>query len=263
MVKKSIVFLELAAILYLGLLIAGQFNIAPQDARLIDRTKPLWFMNPWRPSHDNAALTPPSQPLDAGSEPAFADGPRTSEGLTEAERDYVLSPAPALNAVISGLEEKDVERTDSVLIPGEREKPAPEVRKKTEKRPAPKKAPAPGPIRITSLSVVPTANGAILKGFTSAPAARVELLTTTSPPSMVLELYGQFAAFDGKVSVPPNKIFKGVKTELTGDKMRIIGVMLTNKAYVAPVSTPESMDEFAVEMTLSSAGQPNFELPGN
>jgi len=274
MVKKSLVFLEFAVILYLGLLIAGQLNLTPRDARLIDRTKPLWFMNPWRPAHlDGGQSDQPSmasqEPQAAGNPaaggqtgaPAFADGPRPAEGLTDAERDYVLSPAPELNAVIADLEERDVEKTESVLVPGLREKPAPVVRKKAEK-PAPKKPAPAGPIRITSLSVVPTASGAILKGFTSSPVERVDLLTTTSPPSMVLELYGKFAAFDGRVSVPQNKIFKAVKTELSPDKMRIIGVMTTTRAYVAPVSTAESQDEFAVEMTLSSAGQPNFELPG-
>jgi len=278
MVKKSLVFLEFAVIVYLGLLIAGQLNLTPRDARLIDRTKPLWFMNPWRPAHLDAIQSdqpgqsgsmPSQEPQAAGNPdaagqagaPAFADGPRPAEGLTDAEREYVLSPTPELNAVIADLEERDVEKTESVLIPGLRDKPAPVVRKKAEK-PAPKKTAPAGPIRITSLSVVPTADGAILKGFTSSPVERVDLLTTTSPPSMVLELYGKFAAYDGRVSVPQNKIFKAVKTELSPDKMRIIGVMTTTRAYVAPVSTAESQDEFAVEMTLSSAGQPNFELPG-
>lgn len=261
MVKRSIVVLQFVAIVYLGLLIAGQFGISLKDAQLIDRTKPLWFMNPWRPAQLPTAAEPNA---DATSrEPAFAGAPRQGESLSEAERDYILSPTPALDAVISELESVDVESTESALIPGERVKSAPEVRKKTEKRPTPKKAPAPGPLRITSLGVVPTANGAMLKGFTSAPVSRVELLTTTSPPSMVLELYGQFEQFTGKVFVPPNKIFKAVNTQWSQDKIRIIGVMLTNEAYVAPVTRAESRDEFTVEMTLSSAGQPNFELKGN
>ena len=268
MVKRSIVFIQLAAILYLGALIGGQLNLSPDAARHINRDAPFWFMNPWHPSGtegaareslNQGAAQSMGESVPAAAEPAFAGEERNEAYLAENSRRYILSPAPALDAIISGLAGEDVEETGSVLIPGEKVQGAPEVRKKT-KKPAPEKAPAPGPIRITSLSVTPTANGALLAGFTSAPVERVDLLTTSSPPRMVLELYGQFAKYGASVSVPPNKIFKSVTTELADGKMRIIGVMLTDKAFVAPVTRAVSRDEFTVEMTLSSSGQPNFEL---
>jgi hypothetical protein len=253
MIKKSIVTVQLLIVFILGALIVGQLGISPDKAKRIDRKDPLWFMAPWRPDgKDNApgsSATPTSQTTP------------NKVTLDITNRHYILSPGPALSTIVTELESKDLEPTGPVLLPTEHPQTQPVVHKKGSKAPEPRKASPPaGPITIASLSVTPTAKGVVLKGLTSAPAKRMELYTFVDPPRMVLELFGQFTPYGQAVSVPPNSIIQSVVTEISGDKMLIIGVLLTDKAYVAPATRVANSDEFAVELTLRDADQPKSEI---
>jgi hypothetical protein len=252
MIKKTIVIVQLLIVCILGALIVGQLDISPEKAKRINRKDPLWFMAPWRPDGKDGA---------SGSSPTPTPQATSNKVAMEiANRHYILSPGPALSTIVTELENKDLEPTGPVLLPTERSQTQPTASKKGSKAPEPRKAPPPaGPLTIASLSVTPTANGVMLKGLTSAPAKRMELYTFVDPPRMVLELFGQFAPYSQSVSVPPNPIIASVVTEISGDKILIIGDLLTDKAYVAPAARVANRDEFAVELTLRDAGQANTE----
>jgi hypothetical protein len=249
MIKKMIVLLQLATALILGALIVWQVGLTPEKARHIDRKDPLWFMAPWRP---DTAQGP--------SGAAAPEGPQQARDKTVkavAIRRSILAPSPALDAMIANLESKDLEAAGPVLIPAECAPGQPEVRKKVKPAADPRKKPAAaGPVRITSLRVTATAHGVQVKGLTSAPVERMALYTFASPPRMILELYGTFDPYGQPIAVPANPIIQSVTTEVTGDKLRIIGTLLTDKAAVAPVTRASSRDAFAVELTLGPGDQP-------
>jgi hypothetical protein len=253
MIKKTIVIVQLVIVCILGALIVGQLDISPEKAKRINRKDPLWFMAPWRPDGKDKTSGSSATPASQTTPNKIA--------MEIANRHYILSPGPALSTIITELESKDLEPTGPVLLPTERPQAQPTVSKKGSKAPEPRKVPPPaGPLTIASLSVTPTANGVVLKGLTSAPAKRMELYTFVDPPRMVLELFGQFAPYSQSVSVPPNPIIASVVTEISGDKILIIGDLLTDKAYVAPTARVAHSDEFAVELTLRDAGQPKTEV---
>ena len=249
MVKRSIVLFQGGAVLLLAALLFAQLNAAPGAARRLDRSHPLWFMRPFRAEAPEAAA-PAQQQTDS------AAGLSEEAKLAEINRRSVLAPVPALNAVVAALEAKDLPGAGDVLIPGERMRSqAPPAPARSKRRP-PQKAPIPGPIRLTGLTVSPTPDGATIRVSSSAPVARIALFTFTEPPRMVLELDGSFADYTQPIVVPPNQIFKSLTTERTQGKMRITGDLLTSKAYVEPVTT-SSGDAFNVGMTLNPDGQPD------
>lgn len=255
MVKKSLVILQGMTVILLGALLFNQTTMTPEAARDIDRSRPLWFMHPWRPS-------PPAAPRDDGGQGPLTAPAGTESRLTEANRRYILAPIPALNAVITDLEGKDLEPTGPMLIPGQQvrspvQSPAAARKKPPHQAPAKEAAPA-GPIRITGLTVSPAADGVRLTVSTSSPPERLDLLNFASPPRMVLELYGQFADYDQPIIVPKNPIFASLTTELSPGKMRISGVLLTEKAYVTPV-TSSGRHSITIGLTLNPGGQPDFE----
>lgn len=250
MIKKSIVVVQLAIAAALGVLIIGQIGISPERAARINKKAPLWFMNPWRPGEPAHTDGPARQPDQAGG--------RAEASRVANIRRAVLAPSPALDALLTELESKDLEQAGPMLIPATVEPAHPKPRKRTKPAPAPRKKPAPvaaGPLRITALQVVPAANGVVVRGTTSAPVERMDLYTYASPPRMILELYGQFAPYGQTVSVPSNPIIRSMTTEVRPGKLRIVGKLLTGKATVAPVSRTSSRDGFAVELT--TAGGPS------
>lgn len=249
MIKKMIVLIQLAVIATLGALIIGQIGISPERAKRINKQAPLWFMNPWRVGDTgNAGDAAGATPQEAGKDkPALASSIRRA----------VLAPSPALDAMITELESKGLETSGPVLIPAKDAKPAPEAPKKPRPAAAPRKKPAApaagGPLRVTGLQIVPAANGVIIQGSTSAPVERMDLYTYASPPRMILELYGSFAPYDGTIAVPPNGIVQSVTTEVTPNKLRLVGTLRTDKATVAPVSRTSGRDGFAVELTTTAS----------
>jgi hypothetical protein len=251
MIKKTIVGLELAVALILGALIVGQIGISPEKARQSNHRAPLWYVNPWwsdttQATVEGAAQTPPAQPSEA----------RSKRSRDIRVRQAILAPSAALDAMIANLENKDLEPAGSALIPAQSVQCQPEVQKKAKPAPAARKKATPAaPLRVTTLQVVPEANGVAVKGLTSAPVERMDLYTYASPPRMILELYGTFDPYTQTITVPPNPIIQSVTTEITANKLRIIGTLLTDKAVVAPVSRASSRDAFAVELTIGAGAQ--------
>lgn len=249
MIKKSIVMLQLATAVALAVLIIGQIGISPERAKHINKKAPLWFMNPWRIG--DVPREGPDLP-DQARQTSKNDAARIAS-----IRRAVLSPSPALDALLAELESKDLESAGPVLIPAKAAPPSVEAQPKTRPAQTPRKKPAPapaGPQKITSLQIVPAAGGVRISGTTAAPLERMDLYTYVSPPRMILELYGNFAPYGQAVSIPPNPIIQSVTTEVTPNKLRIVGTLLTDKATVAPVSQVAGRNSFAVELT-TAGGQ--------
>lgn len=255
MVKKIVVFAQVAAVLYLGALIVTQLGITPEAARRIDRGQPWWFLNPWHkavPQVDTGKaaetkLTPAQQAADELAK-------------TKSNRRYILAPGAAVNAMIAGLEKTDLQATVPALQPAAPAQPVQAAPEKTAKAApdARKQNPETAgskPLRITSLIVAATENGAMVRGFTSAPVERVDLMTLSSPPQMILELHGQFEKYDRPIVVPQNPVFKSLRVERQKGKMRIVGQLSTDKATVSPVTRAVTLDEFMVNLTLGAQGQ--------
>lgn len=251
MIKKTIVLIQLAVIATLGALIIGQIGISPERAKRMNKQAPLWFMNPWR-------VGEPGNAGDAAGATPQEAGKGNTQALASSIRRAVLAPSPALDAMITELESKGLETSGPVLIPAKDAKPAPAAPKKPRPAAVPRKKPAApavdGPLRVTGVQIVPAANGVVIKGSTSAPVERMDLYTYASPPRMILELYGSFAPYDGAIAVPPNGIVQSVTTEVTPNKLRLVGTLLTDKATVAPVSRTSGRDGFAVELTTTASG---------
>lgn len=253
MIKKSIVIIQLVIVLVLGVLIVGQLGISPEKAKRINRKEPLWFMAPWRPEGKDgasgAAATPPAQ---ESPDPSSRD---------MVNRHYILTPGPALNAIVTELENKDLESESQPFVSSRQSQQAqPEIHKKGKKTPEPRKAapkPAPaGPIAVTALSVVPSGNNVVLKGLTSAPVASMEVLTFASPPRMILELHGHFTPFDEPMSIPPNAIIQSVTTTVSENRMRITAALHTSKVSITPALRSGHGSEFVVELLLQTTGKP-------
>jgi hypothetical protein len=250
MIKKGIVIVQLAAALLLGIAIIGQLGMTPDKARRINRNETLWFMHPWRPDSPGTAEAP------APSAQAQVDASGTAQAILI--RRCILSPSPALDAMVTALQNKDLEASGPVFIPARTEPAKPEVRKQVHSAPVKhkKKAVPGGANTVTSLVVSTVANGVLLKGLTAAPVERMDLYTYTSPPRMILELYGPFAAYKQPVTVPPNEILESVTTQVSPNKLRIIGTLRSGKVSVAPVTRASSRDAFSVELTVGTNGQP-------
>ncbi|WP_428560327.1 MAG: hypothetical protein ACP59X_16315 [Solidesulfovibrio sp. DCME] len=262
MIKKSIVGIEGVLALLLAAFLLGQLNLTPGAARRIDRSHPLWFMQPFRPQAAPPADSgqPAQATSGASTQPAQATStaPGDEASLAQANRRSILAPVTSLNAVVTDLEAKDLPGPGGVLVPGQLvQSPTQAPARKRTTRPA-RKPPAPGPLRLTDLTVRPTTDGATIRVATSAPVSRIALFTFTTPPRLTLELDGDFADYTQPIIVPPNQVFQTLTTETTPGKLRITGSLLTPKAYVVPVTT-SGQDSFTVGMTLNPDGQPNLD----
>ena len=270
MIKKSIVFILSGCVLFTAYLIMNQTGTPPSAAVALKRRDNLWFMRPWKApapgqtaGKDGRGFTPAfgaSEKPDASKAPPGEGPDRETAERVLLNREAILAPAPALDAVVAELEQKDLETGGRMTVPTEKE--TSKVRRRTKPHPKKKKkkkTPKPaGPIRFTALSVAPSADGARLRGATSTPAERMDLLFYTSPPHVVLELYGEFAQAAPKVAVPENRIFKSVDVRFAPGKARIVGMLKTAKANVAPMTESGSRNDFEVKMILAPTDAAEF-----
>lgn len=246
MIKKSIVLVEFLIVLVLGALTVAQLGLSPERARAIDRREPLWFMNPWRPGGKE---TPPAGHTVKAQLDDSARG--------EATRRYVLSPTPAINAMVTDLANSALQPVTRVLDTSAKPQDASAVREKVEKRePEPRKhkdeALPTGTIRITNLTISSDPAGVRITGTTSSPVGEMDLVTYTSPPRVIVELHGRFARYGKRIEVPPNPCIRSVSTLPASNRMRLVVRLLTPATAIAPVARA-SKDGF--EINLVTPGQ--------
>ena len=244
MIKKVIVAAQCLVVLVLGAMVLGQIGLSPERARHIDRREPLWFLNPWRPGGQEAA-------------PA-ADNVKTqldTSARGEATRRYVLSPTPALNALVTDLENKSLQPVTSILDKTPQTPAQAPGRESAKTPPAPaarEKPAASGPIRITGLAITPETDGVTIKGTTSAPVGQMDLVTYTAPPRVIVELHGRFSRYAKKIPVPQNPCIRSVTTLPAANRMRLVIDLLSPEAAIAPIARA-SQDGFEIKLMAPSA----------